>query len=158
MPTGFRRFQTAAALTILCLAGPALGQTLVATQDLSFGGFVAGAGGTITISPNGIRSASGDVTLMNGGQFAQGNAASFDLTGSPNATYQITLPSDDAAILMGSRGGSMPLASFTSSPPGGGQLLAAGNQTIYVGATLKVGNGQPPGSYSGSFNVTAVFE
>lgn len=95
---------------------------------------------------------------MTGGQFAQGSSASFDLTGSPNATYQITLPADNQVTLAGSQGGSMSLSSFTSSPSGQGQLNASGTQTVYVGATLGVGSNQAAGSYSGSFNVTIVFQ
>lgn len=154
----FKRFPAAALLAVMCLAGPAQGQTLVTTQDLLFGAFVAGTGGTVTIAPQGIRTASGDVTLMTGGQFSQGNAASFDLTGSPNATYQISLPADNEVTLTGSQSGSMSLTSFSSSPSGEGQLSPAGSQTLYVGATLVVGNSQAPGSYSGSFTVTAVFQ
>lgn len=135
-----------------------MGQTVISTQDLSFGAFAAGTGGTVTISPQGARTATGDVTLMTGGLASQGSSASFDLTGSPNATYQITLPTDNAVTLTGSQGGSMSLSSFTSSPSGQGQLNASGTQTVYVGAALGVGSNQAAGSYSGSFNVTMVFQ
>lgn len=158
MHSRFKWFRAAALLAVMCLAGPAVGQTIVKTQDLSFGAFVAGTGGTVTISPQGMRTAGGNVTLMTGGQFSQGNAASFDMTGSPNATYQITLPANNSVTLTRSQGGSMSLTSFASSPSGSGQLSSAGNQTLYVGATLAVGNNQAPGSYSGSFAVTAVFQ
>lgn len=154
----FRWFRAAALLTAMGLAGPASAQTLTATQDLSFGAFAAGTGGTVTISPQGVRTAGGDVTLMTAGQSSQGIAASFDVTGSPNATYQISLPANNSVTMTGSQGGSMSVASFSSSPSPGGQLSAVGSQTINVGAALAVGNNQAPGSYSSSFNVTAVFE
>lgn len=150
--------RSAAFFAAILIASPALGQTATATGDLSFGAFAAGSGGTVTISPQSARTATGDVTLMTGGQFAQGSSASFDLTGSPNATYQITLPADNQVTLAGSQGGSMSLSSFTSSPSGQGQLNASGTQTVYVGATLGVGSNQAAGSYSGSFNVTIVFQ
>lgn len=144
---------------IMLVSGqPALGQTMTAVQDLSFGAFVAGTGGTVTISPQGARSGSGDITLMAGGQFSQGSAASFDLSGSSNATYQVALPSDGSVTLTGSQGGSMSLSAFTSAPSGSGQLNPQGSQTLYVGATLAVGSNQAAGSYSGSFSVTAVFQ
>lgn len=95
---------------------------------------------------------------MTGGQFSQGGAASFDLTGSPNATYQITLPADGQVTLTGSQGGSMTLSSFTSSPSGQGQLSSVGTQTLYVGATIAIGSNQAPGTYSGTINVTVVFQ
>lgn len=154
-----RLLRIAALMAIICLSGrPAFGQTMTAVQDLSFGAFVAGAGGTVTISPQSSRTGGGDVTLMTGGQFAQGSAASFDVSGTSNATYQITLPSDGSVTLTGSQGGSMSLSAFTSSPSGSGQLNLLGTQTLYVGATLTVGSNQAPGSYSGSFSVTAVFQ
>lgn len=136
----------------------ALAQTATPTQNLSFGAFAAGAGGSVTVSPQSTRTATGDVILMTGGQFSQGGAASFDLTGSPNATYQITLPADGQVTLTGSQGGSMTLSSFTSSPSGQGQLSSVGTQTLYVGATIAIGSNQAPGTYSGTINVTVVFQ
>lgn len=150
--------RTAALLAVASLGTAATAQSFVTTENLSFGAFVGGTGGTITISPAGIRTAGGDVTLMTIGRFSQGSAASFDLTGDANATYQISLPSDNTVTLIGSQGGSMPMSAFTSSPLGGGQLSPAGNQAVHVGATLGVANSQVPGSYSGNFSVTAVFE
>lgn len=135
-----------------------MAQTVTPTQDLSFGAFAAGTGGTVTISPQSARTATGDVTLMTGGQFSQGSAASFDVSGTANATYQITLPADGTITLSGSNGGSMSVSSFVSSPSGEGQLSSVGTQTLYVGATLGVGSNQAPGTYSGSFNVTLVFQ
>lgn len=153
------RLMIGAVAGIMLLSGrPALGQTMTTVQDLSFGAFVAGSGGTVTISPQAARTGSGDVVLMTSGQFSQGRAASFDLSGSSNATYQITLPSDGSVTLTGSQGGSMSLSAFTSSPSGSGQLNLLGTQTLYVGATLAVSSNQAAGSYSGSFSVTAVFQ
>ncbi|MGK2908592.1 MAG: DUF4402 domain-containing protein [Sphingobium sp.] len=144
--------------TILLSGQPALGQTMTTVQDLSFGAFVAGEGGTVTISPHGTRTGSGDVTLITGGQFSQGGAAAFDLLGTPNALYQIMLPSDGSVKLTGSRGGIMSLSAFTSSPAETSQLNQLGNQTLLVGATLVVSSNQTAGSYSGSFSVTVVFQ
>jgi hypothetical protein len=152
------RIRLAVFVTAILTGAPALGQTVASTQNLSFGAFAAGTGGTVTISPQSMRSAGGDVTLMTGGQFAQGSSASFDLTGDPNVTYQIALPTDNTVTLTGSRGGSMSLSAFTSSPSGEGRLSPGGTQTLYVGATLGVGNNQAAGTYSGSFNVTIVFQ
>jgi hypothetical protein len=89
---------------------------------------------------------------------SQGSPAAFDASGSANATYQITLPADGTVTLTGSNGGSMSLSSFASSPSSQGQLSSAGTQTLQVGATLGVGSNQAPGTYSGSFNVTVVFQ
>lgn len=148
-----------AALIVGCLAvGSASAQTLTKTQDLSFGAFAAGAGGTVTISPHSVRSATGDVTLMTGGQFSQGSAATFDVFGTPNASYQIMLPTDGQVTLTGSQGGSMSVSTFTSSPSAQGQLGLLGTQTLAVGAKISVGGNQATGSYSGTFNVTIAYE
>jgi hypothetical protein len=149
---------TAAFLAAVLAASSAEAQTVTPTQDLSFGAFAAGAGGAVTISPQSARTATGDVTLMTGGQFSQGSSASFDVSGTANATYQITLPADGQVTLTGSQGGSMSVSSFTSSPSDEGQLSSLGTQTLYVGATLGVGSDQAPGTYSGSLNVTLVFQ
>lgn len=138
------------------LAGsPAAAQTLTRSQDLSFGAFAAGSGGTVTITPQGARTASGDVALIGN---SQGSPAAFDVAGAANGTYQITLPANGTVTLTGSNGGSMTVSSFASSPSGQGQLNSLGTQTLQVGATLGVGSNQAPGTYSGSFAVTVVFE
>lgn len=148
-------FWAASFLAASSAGNPAAAQTFTRTQDLSFGAFAAGMGGTVTISPQSARTASGDVILI--GRSA-GSPASFDVSGSANATYQIALPADGTAILTGSNGGSMSLSSFASSPSGQGQLNMAGTQTLHIGATLAIGSNQAPGPYSGSFSVTVVFE
>lgn len=148
----------AAFLAVIYVAVPAIAQTITPTQDLSFGAFAAGTGGTITISPEGVRSATSDVALMTGGQFSQGSVASFDVSGTPNANYQITLPQDGQVTLTGSQGGNMSVTTFTKSPSGQGQLDSLGTQTVTVGGTLAVGSNQAAGTYSGSFNVTIVYQ
>jgi hypothetical protein len=158
MPNRLLRIGSSAFLAVILAGSPVMAQTVTPTQDLSFGAFAAGSGGTVTISPQSARTATGDVILMTGGQFSQGDSATFDLSGSPNGAYQITLPSDGQVTLTGSQGGSMAVSTFTSSPSGQGQLNSAGTQTLSVGATLGVGSSQAPGTYSGSFNVTIVFE
>lgn len=145
----------AAFAALLLAASPAAAQTLTRTQDMAFGAFAAGAGGTVTISPQSARTATGDVTLLSS---SQGNSAAFDVSGSAGATYQITLPADGTVSLTGSNGGSMAVSSFTSSPSGQGQLSLLGAGTLYVGATIGVGSNQTPGAYSGSFNVTVTFQ
>jgi hypothetical protein len=156
--SGLFRLGSIVILAAIVSGSPATAQTITSTQNLSFGTFAAGTGGTVTVSPQSARTATGDVTLMTGGQFSQGGSATFDLTGSPNGAYQITLPPDGQVTLTGSQGGSMAVSTFTSSPSGQGQLNLLGAHTLSVGATLGVGSNQAPGTYSGSFNVTIVFE
>ncbi|XHS78934.1 DUF4402 domain-containing protein [Burkholderiaceae bacterium UC74_6] len=135
-------------------AGDAPAQSLSNSAGLSFGSFAAGMGGTITVNAVGARSKSGNVVLASGGV---ASAAQFLLTGTPGATYTITLPSDGTVVL--SNGGStMALNSFVSTPSGANiPLGGGGTQIISVGATLTVSAAQAPGNYTGSFNVTVDY-
>lgn len=123
------------------------------TQGLAFGKFVAGAGGTVTVSPGGVRSASGGVVLVPSGA---GAAAQFAVSGDANVTYGISLPAD-GTVSLASGTNSMAVNTFTSSPSPTGTLSAGGAQTLSVGATLSVGSNQAIGSYSGTFDVTVNY-
>lgn len=123
------------------------------TQALAFGKFVAGSGGTVTVSPAGGRSASGGVVLVPSGP---GTAAQFIVSGDANLTYAISLPGNGAVSLV-SGANSMAVNNFTSSPSLAGTLGAGGAQTLFVGATLSVGGNQATGGYSGVFDVTVNY-
>jgi len=142
-------------LLLLIIALPGLAQDLMInnTQGLIFGSFAAGSGGTVTVSSNNVRSASGDVFLFPLGQVS---AASFTLSGSPNASYTIELPANNFVKLT-APGGEMVVTDFTSSPSITGQLNGAGSQNLTVGATLIVEGNQAPGAYEGSFSVVVNY-
>lgn len=123
------------------------------TQALAFGKFVAGAGGSVSVSPAGGRSASGGVVLVPSGA---GAAAQFAVSGDANVTYAISLPAD-GTVSLASGTNSMAVNTFTSSPSSTGTLGAGGAQTLSVGATLSVGSNQAIGSYSGTFDVTVNY-
>lgn len=149
--------RAAAAALALLLAGAAVpAQTLGNTSALSFGSFTAGAGGSITVSPAGTRMKTGSVILVSQG--AGASAAQFTVSGTPGASFSISLPVDGSVFLSDGAAGSMALNGFTSSPSGSGVLSGGGTQQVNVGATLTVGNAQAAGSYSGSFNVTVNYE
>lgn len=126
---------------------------IINTQPLTFGKFVAGSGGTLTASPAGGRSASGGVTLVPSGP---GAAAQFSVSGDPNLTYAIGLPIN-GAVSLSSGANNMAVNNFTSTPGPTGMLGGGGTQALSVGATLSVGAGQPPGNYTGSFNVSVDY-
>ena len=139
-----------AALATIALNSSALEIAIQNTQGLAFGSFVAGSGGSVTVSTSGGRSANGGVLLI---PSSTSSAAQFTVTGDANATYTIQLPSNDFVKLTGP-GSDMVINDFTSSPSGAaGQLSAGGSQTLLVGGTLNVANDQSPGNYSGSFTV-----
>lgn len=145
-------------LVALLAAATASAQTLTNTSGLSFGAFVAGTGGTVTVATNGGRTKTGSVILVN--QAAVAAAAQFTISGTPGATFTITLPADGTVFLSDGASGSMALNSFTSNPAStasAGVLSGGGTATISVGATLTVTNAQSSGNYSGSFNVTVNY-
>lgn len=125
---------------------------LTANSALGWGSVVAtGSTGTVTVSPEGGRTAAGGVALASS---AGVSAVSLTVTGEPNLTFSIVLPS---SATLGSGGSSMTVDSFTCAPSGSGSLGPAGSAEIRVGATLHVGSAQSQTSYSGSFDVTVAY-
>lgn len=112
-------------------------------------------GGTVVMTPAGVRSATGGVTLpVTNGTVT---AASFTVSGQATYTYAITLPSTALTITSGAN--TMTVSAFTSTPSATGTLSAGGTQTLNVGATLNVAAAQPAGVYVSAtpFNVTVNY-
>ena len=133
--------------------------TVNMSQNLSFGAFYHfNTGGTVTIGSDGSRSATGDVVLLNLGYTY--STGLYDLVGNPGTLVSILKGPD--AVLPGSNGGSMtlqigdtdPISPFviTTVPPTVTQLRIGG--TIIVSNPLS----NPPGNYSGTFDITFVQE
>jgi hypothetical protein len=134
-------------------------QVTVTAQTLSFGAFTHGvAGGTVAISSGGIRSATGDVILLNLG-FSYSTAL-YQLVG--NAGTVISILNGPDVSLPGSNGGSITLHIGASSPasPFVISTVPPAYTLLNIGGTLTVGNSgsNPPGSYSGTFNITFIQE
>jgi Domain of unknown function (DUF4402) len=128
-------------------------------QTLSFGAFYQGAGGgTITITPAGLRSATGSIVLLNLGYTY--SAALFEVHAHPGTIISILNGPD--AVLSRPGGGSMLLHIGTSNPAS--PFVSTTNFNIAIqlriGGTLTVGTpaANPPGSYSGTFSITLVQE
>jgi hypothetical protein len=127
------------------------------TVDMNFGNVAVqtATGGTVVMTPAGVRSATGGVTLPTTvGTVA---AAVFTVSGQGNYTYAITLPSTDLTITNGSS--TMAVNTFTSNPSPTGTLSAGGTQTLSVGATLNVSAAQAAGLYTSAspFTVTVNY-
>lgn len=128
------------------------------TANMLFGNVAVQASndGTVIMTPASSRSATGGVTLpVVTGTF---NAAAFSITGQPNYTYAITLPSTVTTISDGATH-TMTVDTWTSSPTPTGTLSGSGSQTLSVGATLHVTGGQPAGTYTSGtpFTVTVNY-
>ena len=130
--------------------------TVITSQNLSFGSFAQGAlGGSVSVSSSGMRSWTGNIVLLIGGSVSP---ALFDVVANPGTLITIVNGSD--VSLNGSNGGTLMLhigASSTGSP----FITTAARPSpthVYIGGTLTVGNpgANPPGDYSGIFQVTFV--
>jgi len=125
------------------------------TVDMNFGNVAVNANaGTVVLSSEGTRTATGGVTLpATSGTFA---AAEFTIAGATDYTYSITLPSTETTVT--SDGNNMIVNVFTSNPGGTGKLTG-GTQTLKVGATLNVGASQAAGTYTSAtpFTVTVNY-
>lgn len=128
------------------------GIDITGISSLDFGSVITTAsGGTVTVAPNGNRTLSG----VFGFGTASSSPAVFSVKkiGNGNPHYTIILPA--STTLTGNNGGSMVVDGFLSNPAGKGFLKPpSGVETLEVGATLRVGQNQAPGSYNGSFLVT----
>lgn len=126
---------------------------------LRFGAFFQSAsGGSVTVSPAGVRTATGAVILADLG-YVYG-PASFDITANPGTLVSILNGPD--ATLTGSAGGSMSMHIGGSMPASPLVTTATppATTTVNIGGTLTVGSAvaNPSGAYSGSFFVTFVQE
>jgi len=122
--------------------------------DLHFGTAWRGAAlGTVVLTPAGVRSATGGVTLS--GLAPAATVASFTISGEPTRAITITLPSADVTITDGTN--NMIVNTFVSNPAGGAYTLTGPTTVLTVGATLNVAANQPSGAYTGSFNVSVNY-
>ena len=111
--------------------------------DMNFGNVAVGATlGSVVLTPAGIRSIIGGVTLP----AANGTvtAAQFTVSGLGTSTFSISLPS---TYTITSGVNTMNIDTFTSTPSGSGTLVA-GTLIVKVGATLDVAASQPAGTYT----------
>ena len=126
-------------------------------SDMNFGNVAVQAanGGTVELTPGGARTAVGGVTLP--AITGTVSAASFTVSGTPNYTYAITLPS--SVTIEDGNSNNMTVDVFTSNPSSTGQLSNTGSQVLNVGATLNVSAAQPAGVYTSTtpFTVTVNY-
>lgn len=126
---------------------------LTKNSDLLFGNVAAGpSAGTVTIAVDGMRTGNGGITLIAAGN--NSGAASFAVTGYPEATYTIDLP---VSITIEDNGNVMVVDNFVSDLGSVSQLSSMGEGFMVVGATLNVEANQAPGLYTGTFDVIVAY-
>jgi len=146
-----------AQVSITAHASAEIIQALAATEGsaLNFGRFSPeSSGGEIRLTPDGIRTSTGSVTLS-GGLY---NPASFNLSGQPDFSIIVNLPPAPVILTNSANGKSMTVIDWVSIPSASSsvKILNSGILTLNVGATLRVGNivDNPVGMYSGTYVVT----
>lgn len=125
-------------------------------QNLSFGEFAAGTGGTVVLTTGGAASPTGDVVLTGGTT----TAAQFTVTGQTGATFSISVTDNDLThtdtVTTMAFATTHDLDATSQNNPASG-TLTGGTQTLYVGGTLTVGNAQTVGVYSGTVTATVNY-
>jgi hypothetical protein len=139
--------------------------SLVRTADLNFGNISPSAlPGLVTVSPAGVRTATGGSVL------AGGTVSAAEFAGLGRRNQHVTISFGSPVITLMRTGGTqtMLVTGFTHGASSATGLAAAGPWrrisdptgifTIPVGATLAVGSNQAAGVYRGSFNVTVNYQ
>ena len=135
---------------------PSRSNSLIATQPIYFGSFciTGGNGGTVTIDADGIRSAIGDITLLNVPPFAQPAIFEMKLCPSHTVFFNFETP---YIMLTGSSGSIALTIGPTDKGPDNSCFTTNPNCNIAtflrVGGTLTVTGSSPPGLYSGYFAI-----
>ncbi len=140
-------------------SGKSDGINITTVQNLQFGYFTQGAsGGSISISADGSRSATGSVVPLNFG-FSYSQAI-FEIEAPVGSV--ISMLDGQSAILNGSNGGNISLQIDRSIPatPFYTTIAPPGKTQINVGGTLAIGNTSlsPPGNYTGNFIILFLVE
>ena len=126
-------------------------------QNLSFGSFYQGAsGGSVIINSAGGRSVTGSVVPFGMGAFS---AALFEVVANPGTVISFLKP---VSTLTDGIGHSLSLQIDDSNPvsPFVTNLPYPTGTQVYIGGILTIGTpaANPPGDYSGTFDITFVQE
>lgn len=139
--------------------------TITSASALSFGSFVAGKGGTVTIpsvAPYTRTSTSlvaGPGTSLSLVASNQGSVSNISISGIEGTTYTVSLPTIPTTLSTGSGGATMRMTVITSNLVGlAGTIPSSGAQTFQIGGTLEVGGGQLSGTYSATLPITISYQ
>ncbi len=146
-------------------AGSAGGQVIApiqvsAVDMLRFGSFVQPqTGGTITVSPAGVVTTTGDLTTAATiAQPSPRGAASFKVTGEPGLSYSVVFTSQAWLYNATTKTDRLTLSLFRVTPQSGRwQLDSSGNAAFNFGATLTITAAQPVGVYVGAFGLLVQY-
>lgn len=142
--------------------------SLSKTADIDFGQIMASstAPGSVTVTPSGLRTAGGGATLAGGAP----SAGEFIGIGTDNQIVVFAFGAPSVLLTRVTGPETMTADSFTLGATTADGLNSLGNSGRWrisanngqfrmpVGATLRVGAGQVPGEYAGTFTLTAVYQ
>lgn len=124
--------------------------TITKVTDLSFGRFAVNAAGTVTVGTDNSRSQTAGCALFGGGAVT---AASFSVTGEPSRTYTISIVTPVTLTHTVTPANNLVINTFVTNPVSPA-TLAAGANTLLVGATLNADGSEIAGDYTGTFTVS----
>lgn len=145
-------------LGLCSLSGQEPTVSVVVVQDINFGAFFNGpAGGSITVTNEGMRKVSGDVMPA---YLHSWSPVVLSVQAAPGTI--ITLLNESDIQLTGSKGGSMSLS--LGEPDRGSSFVISGHEQqdtqLRIGGTLTVEGAQslPSGDYGGEFSITFFYQ
>lgn len=151
---------------LFALSGKILAQeqppflNITTEKDLSFGAFSVTSGGDVSVDAAGGRSsAGGGIILLNIGSFSFGSAQ-FRLESNPGTMLALVYNPAGYTLTNGS-GGTMTLYLGAAGQVSPDPIIItdlSGFLTLYLGGTLSVPGSNPPGSYTGSFDITFSYQ
>lgn len=134
--------------------------TITQATNLNFGEFAASpsVAGTMTVTTGGAASSTEAVVTNN----ASVTAASFNVAGSANASFSISITDNDlthattttAIMALATK---HDIDAVTQDSPASAALDSTGARKVYVGGTLSVGAAQLAGNYSGTITATVEY-
>jgi len=150
--------QASASVTATATAQVIAALTATETSPLNFGRFSPETqGGSIILTPDGVLTTQGTVIPSGGAH----SSASFYITGEPNATFSIILPSTPAILTNSASSKTMQVTGWQSIPAPGvsSGKLTGGSVTVQIGAALNIGdyNANPVGIYTGTYSITFTY-
>ena len=134
--------------------------TIVSNQNLEFGTIAVNGAGTVEITAAGVVTPSTNISLLTTATSATRKAAKFTITGEPTYKYSIALADQDgtANVAKLTGAGEPMIVNLINGKAASANVLAAGNNELFIGGTLNVASGQLSGAYTGTFKVTVAYE
>lgn len=130
---------------------------VTAIEDLRFGAIMQPAtAGTVTVGADDSISATGGAIVgITTPQPGSRGAGRFTITGDANRMFRVSEPNK---LLISNGAATMTVDKLTSNLNGRGQLDANGRYELRMVGRLKIDANQPTGNYTGTYEVTVIYQ